>query len=273
MKHYFLILLVGTAGILIGCGDSKTPASSTTAGGSVAQNATNGSDPQSPKTDAGGSTSTKADPTQPSASTPPKPLSAALMNDAYAYDGFANSQPMDYTLQISSQKKLSTGSVIFHQQSVTDGSAEYHVERTGDLGTTFGNDDMVLQPDGAYITKNSLITIAGKNLDFPAKVGPGTTWDSKVKGQSDSGGVSESIHFSVVGNVSYTAKNGSKYTALKVLGSGETTLNHTQGHLTSQALYVKNIGMVYNQYKAVEKGKPPLTITMEWAPPKSGEKS
>jgi hypothetical protein len=132
-------------------------------------------------------------------------------------------------------------------------SAEFSQTRSGGL-QPLGDDVVRLEKDGIHVVSSTVDTVDSNNMEFPAKLNPGTTWTSHDK--IDKPGISMDVttKLTVQGVKKITTKRGT-FDALLVTGVGKGTMSGDPMRMDSESYYVKGIGLAKQVLTTTAKGK------------------
>jgi len=250
MKHRRLLPLFLVVAIA-GCQGDKSSATPTDAGstGTTATTETTGAST--------GTTGAASTATTGATAEAPKPtdaeVPAELKHDAYHYYGLSNSMPMDLEVKYSSRPDSLTGSQTVSLKSMQDGKPTYIVDRTGRLAE-LGTQDMVLDKDGLFVTSSSFAKVTGRQIEMPAKLTPGTKWDSTVEVDRPGQQMKIASTYKVVGPQKVKTKAGERE-ALLITSVGTGTLNGAAVRMESKSWYVRGVGGVKSEVSMSTGGK------------------
>lgn len=224
MKRYVPILAVSL--IALGCTGSKDSAKPADPSKETAPSQSGSSEPAK-------SVPTLAD------------LPAELKHDGYEYYGLGNEKPVD--MEIKGGGKELTGSQTTKLTEIKDGKATFSVDRTGGLAGV-GQNELTLEKDGIYIKSSTVMKVGAHDLEFPAKLTPGTSWPSNMEVEMEGQQMKLVSTNKVIGLKKITIPAGS-YDAMLVESKGKGTINGKKITMESQSWHVKGIGAVKVSFK------------------------
>ncbi len=249
----FTLALLG-----LGC---QSPVSSTGSGQSVTSAA-----------QASGTTAGKpSDPAQSgsptAAQTPTPPLPEDLKTSAYHWYGLSNDQTV--SIKLTNGGQSFTGKQTVHLKSVKGGVATFEIERTGDIADKLGTDTISLEKGGIYTVGSTMINGVTRNLEMPADVKPGATWQNTGKVSMTQGEVVQDLTIKAVEERKVATVRGSE-TALVVHQSGTMTVNGAKYRIVSDYWYVQDKGVVKSVATMTNASDPkakPVSITIQETKP------
>ncbi|HRI44593.1 MAG TPA: hypothetical protein PLL78_13615 [Fimbriimonadaceae bacterium] len=181
----------------------------------------------------------------------PKPPPAAdlalippsLKTDAFEFYGLGNTEALRYEV-IADGAAPKVGDQTVRFTGMKDGNAQFSIERTGDLASAMGSQELELRPKGIYTTQTSLGSIEGDSLELPSSLKIGTTWkaDQSLK-TADERQVKSSATYKVVRMEKVKTKGGD-FDALLVTGKGSITLDGQKASLDMKQWLAKGKGAV-----------------------------
>ncbi|CAN5525032.1 hypothetical protein BH11ARM2_BH11ARM2_01620 [soil metagenome] len=189
-------------------------------------------------------------------------IPAELKHEGYEYYGLGNDQPVDMEVRTTSDSGVRTGSQITRFKGMQDGKAVYSIERTGGLTDLLGQMDVTLEPDGIFVKSSSVAKVGDRDMEMPAKLSPGTTWEARTVVEQPGRELNVLVKFKVVGPENIKTPVGDRST-LRVDSTGEGTLMGKKVRMDSQSWYVKGFGMVKSVLKYTGETGAPSTITIQ----------
>lgn len=245
----------------------KTESAAVAAGGKSPGDPGASSSASKPAADPSSVASTTGSSIDAAAKEPPKPapaLATNLHNDAFKYYGLGDTKSHDVELVVDkpgAAKQTINGSMRIEFEKMDGSAALYKVSRTGAISSTFGDDDLKLDPKGLVQVGTSLGTVTQTSLEMPATLKPGTTWisDGAIKGK-DGNTQTQHVRYTVVGETDVATKAG-KFHALEIKSHGSVT-GAGSGSVDVDEWYVADQGLVKSVIKITAK-KQKATITLE----------
>ncbi|RYG41131.1 hypothetical protein EON79_21360 [bacterium] len=191
-------------------------------------------------------------------------IPAELKHAAFDYYGLGNEEPMDMEVRTTADAGVRTGSQITRFKGLEDGKALYQVERTGGLTELLGQMDVTLEADGIYVKSSSVAKVGERDVEMPAKLDPGTTWEARTVVDQPGRELNVLVKFTVVGEQSITTPKGPR-NALLVTSTGNGTMMTKNVRMDSKSWYVKGVGMVKSELKFTDAAGKASTITIQEA--------
>ena len=262
MKSLNLILL--SLCVAIGCAPKQADTGGSTGTTSASQASTTGS--TEPTTATTTTTDTTA-PDKPEQKADPATIPASLKHAAFDYYGLGNGKAMDLVLKTPDQPAR-TGGVVAELEKVEGAKAFFKVVRSGALAKDLGDDSVMVDSTGVYMTGTSIGTISPeKFLALPADLAPGKTWPLKTKVvRQDGQEIQEDSVYKVEGVRDLTTKSGVQK-ALLVTSNGTAIVSQggtkTTAKYQTKSWYVKGVGPVKIEISLTSPGKPTQTLTVE----------
>jgi hypothetical protein len=187
-----------------------------------------------------------------------------LKNDAFEYEGLGSTRVRSFKDIRSGGGEPAIGTMQATLKSLSNGKATFEEESTGgiDGGMT---EDGSLEKGGYFansISPGKLLT--PHSIELPANLTPGYKWSSSFGVQTTNGDVMKlKMDNQVIGRKSI--KLGAVTTdALEIDGQDKGTVGATPVSITTQAFYVKGVGLVRNVQKMSREGKV-TTFTREFS--------
>jgi hypothetical protein len=193
---------------------------------------------------------------------------STLRHDAFEYYGLANPEPIHMEL-IQPGASPRTGSQLRRLKEIRDGEAIFEVEHTGELAALLGTMEVAVRNDGIYALGSSLTTGATNDLELPADLGSGRTWqmDRKVE-RSDGQSLHHTGSFKVVGTERVTTPAG-EFEALRLESSGSVQQGAQALPMQTRSWYVRGKGVVRMEIDTTIDGKK-STVRIEASQPPAG---
>lgn len=167
----------------------------------------------------------------------------SLRTEAFEFYGLGNTEAMRYEV-VADGAAPKVGDQTVRFTGMKDGNAQFSIERTGDLASAMGSQELELRPKGIYTTQTSLGSIEGDSLELPSNLKVGTTWkaDQSLK-TSDGRKVKSSATYKVLRMEKVKTKGGD-FDALLVTGKGTITLDEQKASLDMKQWLAKGKGAV-----------------------------
>lgn len=182
-------------------------------------------------------------------------LPAELKHEGFEYYGLG-APTMSLELKNTTTGQTSHGTRIVKFNRIEGGKAYFTQSHTDDLKGV-GDYEIMVDKEGVWVTASSTARIDKPQLEVPAKLSTGVTWQTK----SDL----ESTEFRVVGPAKITTPVGPRDTIL-IVGKGTVKINGQDVPLESKFWCVKGVGQVKFEGKTSPKGAnqaKPQTVTLE----------
>ncbi|RYG31754.1 hypothetical protein EON81_22175 [bacterium] len=189
---------------------------------------------------------------------------AELKTAAYEYYGLGNEMPMDMEVKTTADAGVRTGSQITRFKGMEGGKAVYQIERTGGLTELLGQMEVSLENDGIYVKSASMAKVGEHDIEMPAKLDPGATWEARTVVEQPDRQMNVLVKFTVVGEQSVTTPKGAR-SALLVTSTGTGTMMTKNVRMDSKSWYVKGVGMVKSELKFTDTSGKASTITIQEA--------
>lgn len=211
-------------------------------------------------------TGTKTDPkTGEQTNTTPPPsadqIPAELKTEAFYYYGLNNPKPMDMEITDTQAPGVpKTGAQTVTLKEIKDGKAIFDVERTGNLAE-LGSQEVTLEKDGVYVTEAAIAKI-DHELELPADLTPGKTWESDLKVDDPGRSVDLKNSFKIVGKQRVKTKVADRE-AILITSTGKGTMQGQPVRIESQNWYVRDLGGVKSIIKIIPAKGPTRTMTIQ----------
>jgi hypothetical protein len=154
----------------------------------------------------------------------------------------ANDKPLTYEVKEGAGEPTE-GTQKIELKGVEKGQATYTITRTGGL-TEMGDEDLVVKPDGVYLTRSSWGQVEPPMLSFPAQVAEGKSWTTSSKMQDKDGRTVTLDSSWTVGKSEKIKVQAGEYDVVKVTGKGTLKLDKDSYPLNAEGWYSKELGAV-----------------------------
>lgn len=209
---------------------------------------------------------TTSEPTKTETETPPEPakeVPSGLRHAGFDYYGLGNQTPP--TLEVKSSGSVRTGSQTFKLEEVTDTTATFVQEWTGDLAPN-GTTRLQVTDKGVFGIEAQGNKIDPPQLEMPADPKAGFSWSSKAKIELGGGSI-DSTDSKIIGTKKIKL-GGKDVDVLVVERISKAKLPDPSGKVVDQTLksvehYQKGVGAVRVEVTVSGKGLPTNTFTME----------
>jgi hypothetical protein len=170
-------------------------------------------------------------------------IPASLRTDAFEFYGLGNTEPLRYEV-VTEGSAPKVGDQTIRFIGMKNGNAQFTIERTGDLASAMGSQELELRPKGIFSTQTSLGTIEGDSLELPSSLEVGTSWkaDQSLK-TADGRKVKSSATYKVVRKEKVKTKGG-EFEALLITGKGTITIDDQKANLDMKQWLAKGKGAV-----------------------------
>jgi hypothetical protein len=166
-------------------------------------------------------------------------IPAELRHDAFEYYGLGYTEPIDKEMEM--QGNVYTGTERSELKEIRDGIPIFVIRRTGGLGA-IGEMEVSLEEDGLYVLSSTTGKLEGKNLEMPADLSPGKTWNQTSAFTTNDGSrVEHTGEFRVVGTETVQTKAGARE-ALLITSSGTWTQDGNRSKMETKSWYVRGRG-------------------------------
>ncbi len=185
----------------------------------------------------------------------------SLKHDAYFYGGyFTKAAEQVFAVKIEGQPDGESKTTT-RFTGMKDGAAMFERTREGVLSAA-GSDVIRLDAVGATVVSVSIGKLAKPSLEIPAKLEPGATWKSDSKITTDTGEISQSGTYKVVGEEKVKVPAG-EFTARKVILTGKMMMSGQESVLKGTYWFVKELGAVKTEIEQSTSGKSSGKIILE----------
>lgn len=173
---------------------------------------------------------------------PPKTIDAKLAHDAYSYNGLDCTDELSYDFVQGKGTTPEAGAQTVEGPKSVEGETQYTIRRTGGL-STLGDDTVAVREDGVYLVGSSISVPSKPTLLMPAKLEPGTVWDTNIELDSNGNKVRLSAKNKAVAVEKVKVKAG-EFDAMLVTQAGELENAGAKGSVSAKTWYAKGLGVV-----------------------------
>ncbi|HVL39779.1 MAG TPA: hypothetical protein VM328_10365 [Fimbriimonadaceae bacterium] len=182
-----------------------------------------------------------------------------LKHNAFTYYGLAYDKPRD--LEVRQDGSTFSGSQIFRLVEIKDGKAIFEYEHTGGLAGQ-GTFTISLEKDGIYTVSSSVAKIKEHELEMPANIEVGTTWNTSTVFQAEGRSLEQTATNKATRIEKVETKAGT-FDALLVESSGPAVVDGEKMQMSTKMWFVKDRGVVKMINTRTPPGKKPIVVTME----------
>jgi hypothetical protein len=169
-------------------------------------------------------------------------LDAALMHDAYDYNGLGSKDELVYDFVPATGNPPEEGASVVDGPKQGDGEATFTIMRSGSLAQ-LGDDTVAVRKDGVYLVEGSAASPDKPTLLMPASVEVGTVWDLDLR-LTNQGSSVEMTGKNKVERAETIEVPAGKFDTLLVSQSAVLKTSDSTGNVAAKTWYAKGVGIV-----------------------------
>jgi hypothetical protein len=170
-------------------------------------------------------------------------IPAELKHEGFEYSGLGRTEPlaMEY-VDSNNPDTTYTGAQRIVLKEIRDGRPIFSIEHSGNL-SVLGVREVGLEQDGIYTVSSSFSKVGERDMELPAQLEPGTTWETRTVVDQGEAQMDITTKRTVKGTESIKTKVGTR-DALVVNGTATGSIRGEKANLESTEYYVRGVGVV-----------------------------